>query len=80
MWFQTLLDQSPFRENLYHPAHDDTADQTLRLIDWKRGDPYVFRMADFDSLCESKMLWARKFDPNVDADVIRKLRETFGKN
>lgn len=79
VWFQTLLDQSPFRENLYHPAHDDTADQTLRLIDWKRGDPYVFRMADFDSLCESKMLWARKFDPNVDAEVIRKLKEKFGK-
>ncbi len=78
-WFQTLLDNSPYRENLYYPAHDDNPAQIMRLIDWKRGDPYVFRMENWEELEASEMLWARKFDARVDSEIIKKVSQVYGK-
>ncbi len=78
-WFQTLLDSSPFRDRLYHPEHDGSNDQMMRLIDWKRGDPYVFRMSDWEELRTSQMCWARKFDARVDAQIIEAIRDAYGK-
>ena len=48
--------------------------ETIRyLIDWKRGKPYVYRSADYEELMASDMLFARKFDWNIDKEIVLKL-------
>lgn len=50
----------------------------LRMIDWQRTEqdgcsPHTFTMADRDALLASDKLFARKFDPAVDAEIIELL-------
>ena len=73
IFLQTLLIASPYLDNLYHKAFDDDMHAIMRFIDWNRGGPYTFRRSDFDELCESEMLFARKFDAQVDADIIKSM-------
>lgn len=47
----------------------------MRYIDWNRGDPYVWRSCDFYKLINSEFLFARKFDSNIDADIIEKITQ-----
>ena len=42
----------------------------MRLIDWKRGNPYVWTLADKEELEQSNRLFARKFDMEHE-DIIR---------
>lgn len=42
----------------------------IRYIDWQRGGPYTFRTEDFEELIESSSLFARKFDLNIDKEII----------
>ena len=42
----------------------------MRYIDWNHGEPYVFRKTDFRRLQNSKALFARKFDENIDDEII----------
>ena len=49
---------------------DDDIHALMRLIDWTRGNPYIFRMSDKEDLVASDMLFCRKFDANVDAKII----------
>lgn len=44
MFLQTIL------KDLYEPTNKDDNCQSLRYIDWKRGNPYVFTMNDIDEL------------------------------
>ncbi|OGO25061.1 MAG: hypothetical protein A2W33_07650 [Chloroflexi bacterium RBG_16_52_11] len=63
--FQTILLNSPFAESI---VNDD-----LRYIEWKEwdaGSPAVLDKYDFDRLTRSSKLFARKFDLNVDAEVL----------
>ena len=65
MFVQCLAAASPY------PVVNDC----LRLIDWQRTEhdgcsPHTFTMADWAILEASDKLFARKFDPAVDADVI----------
>lgn len=46
---------------------------SMRLVDWKRGagnHPHIFTVEDFEMLCQSSMLFARKFDEKVDKQII----------
>jgi len=54
---------------------DNIVDDSLRLIDWNRGEPYTFRKEDFDQLINSSKLFARKFDINYDKDIVDKISE-----
>lgn len=42
----------------------------MRLIDWSRGTPYVFKSIDREMLRETDMLFARKFDCTIDREII----------
>ena len=77
VFLQTLLIGSPFIDNLYHKEFDNDLHAIMRLIDWKRGKPYTFRSSDFDELCESEMLFARKFDASVDSEIIKSIEKKF---
>ena len=61
----TLLFNSDFKNKVYSTKGEYEA--CLRLQDWKRGNPYVWTMADYDEIMQSKMLFARKFSSkNID--------------
>lgn len=62
--FQTLILNSPFR--------DRVVNNNYRYIDWseKGAHPKVFGTEDFDSLAESPMLFARKFDITRNKEIL----------
>jgi len=63
--FQTLIMNSPLKNIVINNA--------LKYIDWskpKAGLPAVLKEEDFDKLSNSEMLFARKFDINIDNTVL----------
>lgn len=68
---QTILYNSPFRERIY--SFENTHRAALREIDWTRGQPYVWRKEDYEYLINSPCMFARKFDANVDNEIITKI-------
>ena len=60
------------------PLKDTIVQENLRLVDWQRTEhggcsPHTFTMEDYDMLVGSDRLFARKFDPDVDAEIINAL-------
>lgn len=71
---QTYIVNNPkYIERLYHKEFDNDMAAIQRLIDWKRGFPYVWRETDFQEIMDSELLFARKFDCKVDAEIIKKI-------
>jgi hypothetical protein len=68
---QTLVWNSAFRQRVHDPG--DEYASNMRLIDWTRGDPYVFRRGDLQELLASGRWFARKFQVAVDKEVIDRL-------
>ena len=73
----TILNQSEYKNNLYcnDVTHNSTINlSNLRLIDWSRSPdvrhPLVFTMNDLEMLKTAPHFWARKFDENVDRNII----------
>jgi len=65
IFLHTLAWNSEFKANVI--------EDSLRMIDWKRGRPYTFRSEDFDHLINSGKFWARKFSERVDRRIIEKI-------
>ena len=63
-FFQSILLSSPLAETI---VNDD-----LRYIDWSEGgaSPRVLTTYDLDRMLASHCLFARKFDPRVDSEVL----------
>lgn len=78
LFIQTLLYSSNYKCRTYSFDNDDCS-SSLRLIDWDRGSPYVFRKMDFDLIVKSQMLFARKFDPNIDSQIIKMIKGYINK-
>ena len=55
------------------PYCDYIVNNSLRAIDWKRGNPYTNRQEDVEELLHSSNLFARKFDINIDSSAIDKV-------
>ncbi len=64
LFFQTIL--------LNSPLADDIANDNLWQIDWIPGvaRPVLFTSKHFDSLRDSNRLFARKFDPAIDGEIL----------
>lgn len=75
---QTLAWNSRFKSRL-----SDESMGNMRVIDWDRrssgSSPYIFRGADFDAPIASDRLFARKFDANVDVDVVDRIFAYLGR-
>lgn len=69
IFLQTMLWNSPFKEKIY--SLESASEGSLRAIDWKRGNPYVWQLADADELLASPYLFARKFAGNQYEAVSR---------
>ncbi|EJT5920914.1 beta-1,6-N-acetylglucosaminyltransferase [Clostridium perfringens] len=72
LFLQTLVYNSKFYDNVYLKGINDYK-TCMRYIDWKRGNPYVFRKENFKELIESDRLFARKFSSNIDNEIITKI-------
>ena len=83
IFLPTLLLRSPFSDNLYDPTvveNQRTVNlSNMRFIDWNRGEsirhPWTFRVDDYELLMSVPHLFARKFDENVDGEIIHRLKE-----
>lgn len=51
----------------------DSVPTNMREIDWNRGNPYVWRTSDYNLLASSPRFFARKFDEDIDAEIIERL-------
>lgn len=70
VFVQTIFMNSPFQDNLFMPNCNDNHLACARLIDWKRGNPYVFRKEDMDLIKSSPAIFARKFSMKIDSDIV----------
>lgn len=68
---QTLAWNSEFRDTIFN--YNDEYIGNMRNVDWKRGNPYIWRNDDFSELMKSDKLFARKFSSNIDKDIIDKI-------
>lgn len=66
MFLHSVAMTSPYRDSI---INDD-----LRAIDWNRGEPYTYHVEDSDVLLATDRLFARKFDCEVDKNVINRVR------
>ncbi len=69
IFLHTLAWNSDFRDRIQSDSK--------RLIDWKRGRPYTFRSEDFDALMSSPSFWARKFNEDIDPNIVSKIFDQF---
>lgn len=68
---QTMLYNSDFYKKVYNI--ETKTKGCLRYIDWS-GKPSIFRTEDFDRLINAEeAIFARKFDPDVDSEIIEKI-------
>lgn len=73
VFLQTYIYNSIYKNRLDSLCFNDDYEMCLRKIDWARGNPYVFRVNDFDELAQSKCFFARKFDWNTDSEIVKKI-------
>lgn len=78
IFLQTIVVNSPFKSNLYWNKFDDSHQFTQRCVDWKRGKPYTWRIDDLKELMDSPLMFARKFDCNIDDRVILEIKRIYG--
>lgn len=87
IFLQTVLWNSPYRENIYRPDKD--FESCLRLIDWKRGNPYVWgsgakiigggKNSDMILIKESDAFFARKFS-SKHMEIVAEVRKQVDNN
>lgn len=75
VFIQTIVESSDFKNKLYMPNCNNNHDACMRLIDWNRGNPYVWKSADYDEIMALPCMFARKFDMNVDSEIVDKILE-----
>ena len=69
--FNTILMNSNFKDKTIN-------DDVLRYMVWNGGVPNLLLMKDYDYLKNSNALFARKFDENIDNDIIERLYNDLG--
>jgi len=65
IFFQTILMNSAYRSRI--------VDDNKRYIDWSNGigsSPTILTKGDFEKLRKSNKLFARKFDPTIDKEIL----------
>jgi len=74
IFLQTILWNSPFKENIYKANEDDAGN--MRLVDWNRGNPYTWQSQDYNELIASDRLFARKFS-SKEKELIEQIKTTY---
>lgn len=80
-FMQTLILQSPFADSLFIKDRRSDCMANMRYIEWTRGRPHAFCMADKVRLMDSPYLFARKFSTTIDSRVVDSIfDEVWSKN
>lgn len=74
IFLHTILWNAPFRNNIYNI--EDPQKGSMRLIDWQRGNPYVWQDIDLPELMASPALFARKFSSD-NASIIKRIHDSL---
>ncbi len=63
------------------PLNNEIVQSSLRYVDWASGPefPRILRVTDYDKIVNSGMLFARKVDDNVDAEISNMLYKNCSK-
>ena len=69
LFLQTIVYNSSFFANVCK-EYDDDNENCKRLIDWKKGSPYIFKKDDFNFIISSSTIFARKFSTTIDKEII----------
>lgn len=77
IFIQTIVHNSDFKNKLYVKEYNNSSESILRLIDWNRGRPYIFRNSDFKEIIEDDMFFARKFDEEIDSQIIKSIYKYY---
>jgi hypothetical protein len=72
--FQTILTNSPLRDQI------DPYSRRLMLWEGHAPSPLVLTTEHWEKIDAPDILFARKFDPNIDGDVINRLGIKIGRN
>lgn len=72
---QTIVWNSSFKDSLYNTT--DEYEGCLREIDWERGNPYTYRIEDLGLLLNSHKMFGRKFDSEIDRDIVDSIFDTL---
>jgi hypothetical protein len=72
-FLQSIVANSGFSKRVFKGIDANEYDNNLRHIDWKRGEPYSFKIEDLDELLASDRIFARKFDGKNGMNVVNKL-------
>lgn len=72
-----VMSNDKFKKRIYKFSFTNDCSVTMRKIDWNRGGPYVWRKDDYKELMTSDCLFARKFDKNVDNEIIDHIYTTL---
>ena len=75
VFVQTILMNSELKKNIYVKKFADDYRACMRLIDWKRGSPYVYKESDYEELTNSELMFARKFNYSDYPQIIDMLME-----
>ncbi len=70
---QTLILNSEFYSRVFFADENTRTTHTTRYSVWHNGSPVALKSADYDKIVQSGMLFARKFDENIDLDVVERL-------
>ena len=76
LFLQTIVYNSKFINKI----NKETTDEHLmakRHIDWNRGNPYTYKVEDYEELMNSDAFFARKFSTKVDKEIIDKIYKTL---
>lgn len=73
LFIHTLVFNSKFKDTLYQGGFNNDFKSIMRFIDWNRGKPYIFLSENFDELINSPYLFARKFNSEVDREIVKKI-------
>lgn len=74
LFVQTVAYNCGFKDRIYCP--EDGMTENVRFIDWtrgKNGNPYTFRIQDYQSLHTNKNLFARKLSESIDKEIIQRI-------
>lgn len=79
IFLQTIVYNSELYNNVYI-REPEIKYGNMRLTDWNRGNPYIFKNEDYDELINSKYIFARKFDEKTDAKIIDRIYKYIENN
>ena len=81
LFIQTIVYNSVFKGKLYDRGFGNDIHANMRLIDMQRGtngNPYIWKRNNWDEIVSSGCLFARKFDSDVDIEIIEKIQNEYG--